>query len=123
MKFEEIKNNPEILVNLRWDLTPQTAGIPNGYTITCQADFDNLNAILQERAGYYFYVDVWDCQAALALMHNKADGNGVAERITDFDSPYLEKAVYKAGGSITRSGWYPITPQLQTLIKRKLGLT
>lgn len=116
MKLSEIKNNPEILSNLRWDLTPQTASI-TGYTLTSQADLDKLNELLAKKAGYYFYVDVWNCQARLALMHNYANGNGRAEVIEDYDNiELLEDAV----DCITCSGHYPITAELEDDLRRKL---
>jgi hypothetical protein len=118
MKLKEVKNNPEIMAHLRWDLTPQTANI-GSYEINCQEDFNRLNKLLSEKAGYYFYVDVWNCQARLALMHNKADGSGTIQTIEDFESPLLEKAV-EAVGSITTSGWYPLSRRLKTLLKKKL---
>ncbi len=121
MKLEEVKTNAEIMRQLRWDLTPQNANI-SGFSISCQADLDRLNKLLEEKAGYYLYVDVWNCQAHLALMENRANGGGKSERITDFESPLLEKAVYQVGGSITTSGWYPLSKALATLLKRKLGV-
>ena len=75
MKVKEIQENREIMQGLRWDLTPQTGNI-SGYVITCQEDLTRLNKMLAEKAGYYFYVDVWNCQARLALMYNNPDGGG-----------------------------------------------
>jgi len=120
MKFEEVKNNPEIMSQLRWDLTPQNANL-SGYEINNQADLERLNKLLAEKAGYYFYVDVWNCQAHLALMQNRKEGSGTMHQITDFNSPLLEKAV-EAIGSITTSGWYPLSKRLETLLKKKLGV-
>jgi hypothetical protein len=120
MKFEEIKNNPEIISQLRWDLTPQTANL-SGYEINNQADLERLNKLLAEKAGYYFYVDVASCQARLALMHNNATGGGNVEYIRDFESPLLEKAVEEIG-SITTSGWYPLSKRLEILLKKKLEI-
>jgi hypothetical protein len=120
MKFAEIKNNQEILSHMRWDLTPETANT-SGYEIKCHEDLDRLNKLLAEKVGYYFYVDVWNCQAHLALMQNKSDCSGIIHKIEDFDSPLLEKAVYEIG-SITTSGWYPLSKRLMQLLKRKLGI-
>jgi len=122
MKLEEVKNNQEIMSQLRWDLTPQTGSIGDhgNYEITCPGDIDRLNALLAEKAGYYFFINVWNCQAHLALIHNTATGGGRADRIEDFESPLLEKAVYKAGGMINLSGWYPLSNRLETLLKKKL---
>ena len=123
MKFEEVKNNPEIMSHLRWDLTPQTANPSSTgeFTVSNQADLDRLNKLLAEKAGYIFYVDVWNCQAHLGLMHNRASGSGTMHQITDFESPLLEKAVEDVG-CITTSGWYPLSKRLETLLKKKLGI-
>ena len=122
MKLEEIKNNPEIMNQLRWDLTPQNSGFPNGsYEVNNQADVDAMNKLLAEKAGYYFYIDVWNCQAHLAIMHNRKEGNGTMHTIEDFESPLLEKAV-EAIGSITTSGWYPLSKRLTGLLKKKLEI-
>src|SRR5690554_2885193 len=116
MKLSEIRNNPEILANLRWDLTPQSASI-TGYTLTSQADFDRLNELLAQKAGYYFYVDVWNCQARLVLMRNYANGNGRAEVIEDYDNVELLEASVDC---ITCSGHYPITTELEDDLRRKI---
>jgi hypothetical protein len=116
MKLSEIRNNPEILANLRWDLTPQTSSI-TGYTLTSQADFFRLNELLAQKAGYYFYVDVWNCQARLALMHNYANGNGRAEIVEDYDNVELLEASVDC---ITCSGHYPITAELEDDLRKKL---
>ena len=64
-------------------------------------------------------MDVWNCQAHLALMHNRANGSGTMHQIEDFESPLLEKAV-EAVGNITMSGWYPLSSRLKKLLKKKL---
>jgi hypothetical protein len=107
---------------LRWDLTPQTASVgENGtFVVNSQEDLERFKQLRAEKAGSYFYVDVWNCQARLALMTQDALGNGKIEVVSDFHSPLLEKAVYQAGGCITTSGWYPLNKQLISLLKRKL---
>ena len=119
VKLADVKNNPEIMQKLRWDLTPQTASIGK-FEITCQADMDRLSKLFAEKAGYFFYVDVANCQARLALIHNRASGNGNVKYIRDFKSPLLEKAVYEAGGSITTSGWYPLSKRIEKMLRRRL---
>lgn len=125
MKLEEVKNNPEIMSHLRWDLTPQNSNItntPDGtYEVKCQADLDRYNQLSAEKAGYYFFVNVWNCQAHLALMQNNATGSATMNAIEDFQSLLLEKAVEEIG-SITTSGWYPLNKRLETLLKKKLGV-
>jgi len=103
---------------IRWDLTPQTANI-SGTFIESQADLERYNKLAAEKVGYYFYVDVWNCQARLALMHN-FQGGGRSEVIEDFDSPLLARSVESAGGWINMSGWYPINSRLERVLRRKL---
>ena len=119
MKLEEVKGNRETMAKLRWDLTPQT-GTVSSYEFSSQDDLERLRQRLKSLEGYYFYVDVWNCRARLALMHNTGDGGGRSEVIEDFHSPLLEKAVYEAGGSINQSGWYPLSNALRSVLQRKL---
>lgn len=121
MKLEEVKSNPEILNNLRWDLTPQNSNFPNGvWHINSPKDIQAMHKFLQAKAGYYFFVNVYNCQASLALAHNQADGNTAIYAIDDFHSSLLEQAVEDAGGSITTSGWYPLNKPLRKRLKRLL---
>ncbi len=110
--------------HLRWDLTPQTMspGKNGTYEVNGPEDFERFKQLLAEKAGYFFYVDVWNCQARLALMKNDEDGGGKSEVITDFESPLLRSAVYQVGGSITTSGWYPLSSRLKNLLKKRLGV-
>lgn len=121
MKLEEVRSNRETMAHLRWDLTPQTATI-SSCEVNSPEELERLRQRLKTLEGYYFYVDVWNCRARLALMHNTGDGGGGSEIVSDFDSPLLERAVYQAGGSITTSGWYPLSNALKTLLQKRLGL-
>lgn len=122
MKLQDVKNNPEILEKLRWDLTPQTANV-SSFQVNNEEDMDRFKALLAQKAGYYFYVDVWNCKARLALMHNLPDGGGKSEAITDFHSVLLEKAVEAAGGMINMSAWYPLSRSLERALKKRLGIS
>jgi hypothetical protein len=120
VKLEEVRSNRETLARLRWDLTPQTANISD-CEVKSPKELERLRQRLKSLEGYYFYVDVWNCRARLALMHNTGDGGGRSEVIEDFHNPLLEKAVYEAGGSINQSGWYPMSNALRSVLQRKLG--
>lgn len=116
MKLADIK---PLASQIRWGMTPQSAGY-GPIAITSQADLDMYKAMLAANAGYYFYIDVWDCQARLALMHNLPEGGGMSEIVEDFKSPLLYRAVEQAGGAINISGWYPLSRRLEAVLKRKL---
>jgi hypothetical protein len=124
MKLEEIKNNPEIMNQLRWDLNPQTAGFPPERTSinTTQEELDHLNASMIDKAGAYFYVDVWNCAAKLAIMIQDVFGNRRIFKIEKFDSPLLEESIYEYGGAMDISDMYPINSDLEKEIKKKLDL-
>jgi len=125
VKLEEIKNNPELMNQLRWDLTPQTIEAQSDQattTVASQEELDQLNAELIDNAGAYFIVDVWNCTAKLALMIQDVFGNRNIIKIGKFDSPLLEESVYDDGGAINRSGIHPINSDLEKELKKKLKL-
>jgi len=125
MKLEEIKNNPELMNQLRWDLTPQNTDFPQNQTITdsmSQEELDRLNMEMVDKAGAYFYIDVWNCTARLALMIRDAFGHGRSERIQKFDSPLIEESLYDCGGAVNISGMYPINSDLEEELKKKLNI-
>ena len=121
MKIDEIKNNPEILSKLRFELSPQDVKL-SGYQIKSQKDIDELNKRIKDKAGYFFFIDVYKGRANLALMHNTEDGSGNIKMITDFDDELLLwKAVEEAGGGKNKSGWYPINIKLKEALEKLLA--
>ena len=123
MKLEEIKNNKEIMSQLRWDITPQSAILtPEESTISSHTDLDRINGAMVDKAGAYFYVDVWNRSVRLALMIQDVWGGGRSIFIEKFDSPLLEESIYDYGGAVNISERYPINKDLEEEIKKKLGL-
>ncbi|MDR2700302.1 MAG: hypothetical protein LBC12_05795 [Nitrososphaerota archaeon] len=123
MKLEEIKNNKEIMAQLRWDLNPQSAVLPvEKNEESSQAELDHLNESMVDNAGAYFYVDVWNRSVRLALMIQDVWGYGRSVFIEKFDSPLLEESIYECGGAVNISGGYPINGDLEVELKKKLGL-
>lgn len=117
MKLSEITQ--EIAAQIRWGAKPQDFDL-SGFEIRSQADIDRINKLLEAQKGYYFYVDVWNCQARLALMHNKPDGTAASQIVEGFDSPLLYRAVEQAGGWINMSGHYPLSRRLEQMLKKRL---
>lgn len=114
MTLEDLRNRPEIVKDIRWDITPEKVFTPQ--TIQTQEDIERLERENREQAGYYFYVDVWNCRAFLALMHVKQDGSMTSERISEFPEEALNEAVEEAGGAINISGHYPINAWVKKMI-------
>ena len=124
MRLEEIKNSPELMNQLRWDLNPQNAGFPSDQTAVgmSQEELDRLSVELVDKVGAYFYVDVWNCTVRLALMIRDVFGNGKSKWIEKFDSPLLEESLYECGGAVNVSGMYPINSDLEEELKKKLNI-
>ena len=118
MKIEELKSKGII-----WGMTPQNDPSNGSMAINSQADIERLQRKLKAAKGIYFIIDVWDCNASLAICENTADGRGRIERVQQdcITDDELEDAVYDAGGAINLSGWYPITPGIGEKLKAFLG--
>lgn len=98
-----------------WDATPQSVLGPTPATdvITSQEDFEASQRQIRELVGYgYFYVDVMNMDADLALMRSTRAGIWEADIIPQHLSPLLpedlERCVEAAGGAMNWSGHYPL---------------
>jgi len=115
MKLEELKGK-----RIVWDATPQSEG--GTIEIRGQEEYDRFIQRLKERAGYYFYVNVWNCTAKLAVMHQRGDGSATSDFVetdivTDDD---LVDAIEQAGGAINISGQYPASMTILKKLKAAL---
>lgn len=111
----DIRNEPEIVKNIRWDLTPEKIFAPR--EMRSEADLERIEQENREQAGYYFYIDVWNMKASLALMHVKPDGSMTSVRLLTFWEEALIKAVEEAEGAINLSGHYPVNAQIKKMIR------
>src|SRR5215203_4804579 len=96
-----------------WKATPQSVMGPANSEIRTQEDFERLQQRDRDMVGYgYFYVDVRNMSADLALMRCPRPGYWEAEIIPQRFSPLLpedlERAVEEAGGAMNWSGHYPL---------------
>ena len=112
MKFKEA-----IKKGIRWDLTPELSAINE--MIESQEDMDRIKKRIKEQAGFYFYIDVWDCSASLAICENDEQGGDISHIIEDppITEEEMADAVEEAGGAINMSGWYPISPQVEDRLR------
>lgn len=115
MKLEECRGK-----RILWGMTPEQAF--QAVAITSVADLEAERARQGELIGAWFYINVWNCQATLALYEQGADGIGQSYLIEDspFTSEELEEAVRGQGGAINRSGWYALPEPLQERLRKEL---
>lgn len=120
MNWNEVK---EFLIGktVFWDRKPSDyAGTIN---IESDADFQRLKEEMKANTGCFFYIDVWNCQARLALYKDLGTGNGNTHIIENspLSEENMEKDVYAVGGAINISGWYPLSKKLITQLREALG--
>ncbi|NIA09614.1 MAG: hypothetical protein GWP10_07770 [Nitrospiraceae bacterium] len=107
------------------DMTPQSsmAGI-DGATITSKEDLDRINQLLKDRAGYYFYIDVWNCRAQLHIMHTRETGNATSGAVEiDIPDEMIMDAIHEQGGAINWSGHYAISDGIRERLQQAMGGT
>jgi hypothetical protein len=96
-----------------WSATPQSVMGPPATIIRTQEDLERLQQRDRDLVGYgYFFVNVYNMGADLALMRCARPGYWVPEIIPRRFSPLLpedlERAVEEAGGAMNWSGHYPL---------------
>ena len=99
-----------------WDATPQSVLRGVVTTIRSQEDLEVSQRRDHDFVGTgYFYVDVRDMRADLALMHSTKAGYWIGDFIEQdvISESELVKAVEEAGGAITKSGHYPLPDELK----------
>ncbi len=112
MKLEDIRNNPVIMMHLRFDLTPGEVMKPIG---------TKTEAELKEQAGFFFCIHVHNNSPRLVLVHVLPDGWGSPDYVSDFPEDMLRDAVRDAGGEIKR-GFYPINKPIEDLLQMGLSV-
>jgi hypothetical protein len=116
--LSDIIGDSELQKRILWDLTPEE--IFRSVEIRGQADLDNEINRREALTGYYFYIDVSNLTPRLVLFENRADGTGgVVGEIKGLRGK-LRNAIEEVGGSIARSGHYPINAEIMEWLKKKL---
>jgi hypothetical protein len=107
------------------NLTPEQA--LSGGEIRSEEDREVLQAKIKAMSNVpYPFVDVWEFQCALAWMIWSEDGSiSHVERSMKWEQEKLGvtddmlfAAVKKAGGTISRSGHYPISEEIKAKLER-----
>ncbi len=102
MKLEEIRNNPEITENLRWDLTPEKLAIPK------DAQFN------PENAGYYFCIYQRGSKPCLVLLHYLTDGTATQDCIEGIPEEIILEALRDSDG---KGEYHPINKPIEKLLR------
>jgi len=118
MKLDKV--GPIILKNIRWDLTPEQ--VFASHEISSQEDWDFVIESAKQNTGYYFYIDVWDMNPKLMLMHSKKFAIEVVGIIEDVPRDMLENAIEEAGGAINISGHYSIDTELKAYLHGRIDM-
>ena len=108
-------------------MTPEEVFGSHAGELRNKADYDRLQARVKDRANLsYPFIDVWDLQVALAWMIFDSEGRiSRLEKVSDQDREELGitydmllAALEEAGGSINRSGQYPINVEIIGKLRR-----
>ncbi|MER3445621.1 MAG: hypothetical protein C4291_01765 [Candidatus Dadabacteria bacterium] len=118
--LDDIRQDKALQSQIYWDMKPRER-IRRTETET-QGEAEQITKQLQDRVGYYFYIDVRNLQPALYLYENYPDGSGrfVAE-ITEIPEQMLREAVREAGGGIETDGRYPIDDSIKAWLRNQLA--
>ena len=100
-------------VRIDWSATPQPFLQPWQQEIHTQEDWERHVSAMNEAVGTgYFYANVQNMRAALALCYSTRPGYYETLIISQRYSPVLpedlERAIEEAGGAIDRSGHYAL---------------
>lgn len=111
MNLEDIRNNPAVMMHLRFDLTPREVLKPIG---------TKTKADLEEQAGFFFCIDADNDSPRLVLVHMLPDGWGSPDYVSDFPEDMLRDAVRDAGD--IKGGFYPINKPIADLLQMGLRI-
>ena len=101
-------------LHVDWEATPQSVlGSPS--LITTQEDLERVQREIHDTVGTgYFYIDVRNMTADLALMYSTRRGRWETMLIPPRYSPLLEedliRSIEEVGGALNWSGHYPLDP-------------
>lgn len=116
VKLSNLKRNPFILRNVRWDVTPKDLFKPR-FT-----GMGNQRELHKETEGYMFYIDLAAGPPKLMLMRTLQLMSSTEAEIDDAPQEMLIGAV-GAGGAKSVAGMYPISAEVEAWIKKELGLS
>lgn len=125
MRLKDILSNPEIIENLRWDLTQEMLDAPGPLRFHHTNDMteDGIESIRKEhkeQAGYYFCIHAWNDKARLALIHFLPVGERETEDITGFPEKFLIEAIQQSSEHIPPGGHFTINKPIEDMLRLRL---
>jgi len=116
LSLNDIKEEPFIMQNIRWDLEPKNLIDPR-----CQQTEEGLK-FREPIEGYVFYIDTMDKQPALFLMrHTSIEFGETIAKIDEIPQDLLADAIEENKGRAC-FGMYPINTKVEEWLKRELGV-
>ncbi len=127
MRLKDILNNPEIMENLRWDLTQEMLDAPGPlrfHPLNNREGIERIRSDHHEQAGYYFCIHAWNNKPMLALIHFLPVGDREVEDITGFPEKFLVEAIQQSSESIQHAknriyvgGHFPINKPIEDMLR------
>lgn len=112
----EIRERPDIVGGIRWDMTPEVMMEPR-----FQSNPEDLQK-LREIAGYMFYIESQCEPPALMLMKvGKTDISSTVGKIEEVPRDLIRRAIDNPVHKPVH-GMYAITEEIKAWIKKELGL-
>lgn len=116
LALSDIKNNPYIIKNIKWDLEPKSLMEPR-----CEITETGIKYRGEIKA-FMFYIDMMDKKPGLFLMgHTAGDYAETVAHIVEIPESLLSEAV-EANKSKAYFNMYPINKKIEEWLKKELGL-
>jgi len=116
----DIKNDKPLIPQVNWDMKPREKIRRTGNET--KEEMEEIERQLQERVGYFFFIEVRNHQTALYFYENYPDGSGkfIAE-IIEISEHMIQEAVKEAGGNSKTDGRYPMNDSIKSWLKNQLA--
>ena len=116
LDLNEMKESPEVLGKIKWEVTPQTVMEPR-----FQSKAEDLQK-LKDISGYIFYIES-QCEppALMLLKVGKTDITSTIGKIDEIPPKLLRKAMENPVDKPS-NGMYAITDEIKEWLKKELGV-
>jgi hypothetical protein len=116
LKFDDIKKEPFVIQNIRWDLEPKEL---------MDTKYKKTESGVEARGeikGYVFYIESMGEKPSLFLMrHTAAEYGETMAQIDEIPLELLKEAI-EENKDKHYSGMYPINKKVEAWIKKELGV-
>ncbi|HTZ17635.1 MAG TPA: hypothetical protein VMB78_04270 [Dissulfurispiraceae bacterium] len=116
-KLDEIKKEPFVIQNIRWDLEPKDLMDPK---------YKKIEGGVEARGeikGYVFYIETNGKEPGLFLMrHTAAEYGETMAQIDEIPKELLSEAIAENKAK-NYSGMYPINKKVEAWLKKELGIS